>query len=117
VECYQLFVAALRLVTAVPGAQYCRYKPPPYLQKYQQEVWPAAARQQVVLAPYVNGTLASVWFEAVAQQMAQNMGQHVLGWAPQVKRIARAALSSALQHARLPRSAASSDDLWSRLHG
>ena len=50
---------------------------------------------------YVTGTLASVWLEALAQQLAQNMGQHVLGWWQRARRLARASLSIALEQAWL----------------
>lgn len=101
VESYPLFVAALRLVTKVPGAKQTKYRPPVYMAAYYAQVWLAAARQTVELPPYVTGTVVSVWFEALGQQLAQNMGQHVLTWWQQARRLARASLSCALQQAWL----------------
>lgn len=66
---------------------------------YHENVWPEAARLTVELPLYVTGTLASVWFEALAQQMAQNLAQHALAWWKQARRLARASLSCAQQTA------------------
>ena len=97
-----LFVAALRLVTRVPGAKFQKYSPPRYMQLYHTHVWQGETGQQPTdLPPYATGTLASVWYEALGQQLAQNMGQHVLSWWRQARRLSRASLACALQQAWL----------------
>ena len=100
-ESIRLFKAALRLVTSVPGAEATKYRPPKYMGLYYAQVWPATAKQTVDLPFYVKGAHASVWFEAVSKQLAQNMGQHVLNWLQLARRVTRASLSCAFQQAWL----------------
>lgn len=101
-ESEPLFFAALRAVAELPGAQRTlQYKVPAAFNYYVCEVW--QVEQRCVLPPCVSGRVANAWLSALAQQMAQNHGQHVLNLPLRIKRLVRAVMLCAFCAAGLPR--------------